>query len=353
MACTLILRDLSIERSTNHITKSDYKKLTVAGPVSSMVFMFEKTWLACAIGNRIFIYKIDEGRHISTLSAHIRQINVLLYDDDKGCLISGGEDGLVYRWDIEGIKLDRNIESQPAKSYQGHTQAINDLSVIKLAKSHLLLTASNDSSVRLWDIVSGKCICTLLCPSEVHSICSAELSRTIFCGLSNGNIHAISLSQLTTLQHQSQNSSITIDQTNSRIFNHHSGIVNCLQLSDHEQILYSGGKDKNFAIWDVPSGQIRFKTQNHGAISNVFLTKIDLSDESSTKNICLPFNTLSNDSTGETSEYMLSNGTDDSIQLVAMPGTTTDYEELAMRHNIISPVYHQMATMLLNQQMNT
>ncbi|CAF3005015.1 unnamed protein product [Rotaria sp. Silwood2] len=76
----------------------DYKKLTVAGPASSMTFIGDSPVLACAIGNKIFLYKLDSGRHLITLSGHIRTINNLLFHEDENCLISAGEDTFIHRW---------------------------------------------------------------------------------------------------------------------------------------------------------------------------------------------------------------------------------------------------------------
>lgn len=34
--------------------------MTVAGPVSAMIFIRDSTVLACAIGNKIFLYKVNQ-----------------------------------------------------------------------------------------------------------------------------------------------------------------------------------------------------------------------------------------------------------------------------------------------------
>lgn len=35
--------------------------MTVAGPVNSMTFIRDSTVLACAIGNKIFLYKVNDN----------------------------------------------------------------------------------------------------------------------------------------------------------------------------------------------------------------------------------------------------------------------------------------------------
>ncbi|CAF3429504.1 unnamed protein product [Rotaria sp. Silwood1] len=358
----------------------DYKKITVAGPINSMIFIRDSTILACAIGNKIFLYKLDNGQHLITLSAHIRTINHLLFDEDQDCLISVGEDNLIHRWNIEEISPDRNLDISPSKSFQGHTGPIHDLCQISIGKFHLLLTASSDLSVRLWDIVTGKCLCTFLFPNEIHSICASSFSTTIYCGTDTGTIFIVPLQTLTTqfggIQHQ--NPTITIDNNNSKQLNHHQGSVISLRLSADEQILYSGSLDKDCVMWDLSSGQIRFKKSCSsrkrlfyfyhvffiiilcvGPVTNILLAKIDTDDINEGSTISIPFSNFSNETHDEVVSHTIAtrNGSmqrpisdQDSIKFIPMPPVNGESDESA---SMAAPTFVQMARLLLEQQMNS
>ncbi|CAF1111546.1 unnamed protein product [Adineta steineri] len=339
----------------------DYKKMTVAGPISCMTFIRDSTVLACAIGNKIFLYKLDNGQHLITLSAHIRTINHLLFDEDQDCLISAGEDNLIHRWNIEDINLDRNIDVSPTKSFQGHTGPIHDVCQISIGKFHLILTASSDLSVRLWDIITGKCLCTFLFPNEIHSICASSFATTIYCGTDVGTIFSVPLRTLTTqfggFLHQ--NPTITIDSNNSKQFVHHQGSVVALRLSADEQILYSGSLDKDCVMWDLSSGQIRFKKSCSSSITNILLAKIDTDDVHDGSSISIPFSTFSNNSNEEVVAHTLAarNGSSqrpicsqDSIKFIPMPPVNGELDESVA---MAAPTFAQMARLLLEQQMNS
>ncbi|CAF2052944.1 unnamed protein product [Rotaria magnacalcarata] len=339
----------------------DYKKITVAGPVSSMTFIRDSTVLACAVGNKIFLYKLDNGEHLITLSAHIRTINNLLFDEDQDCLISVGEDNLIHRWNIEEMNPGRSIDISPSKSFQGHTGPIHDVCQISIGKFNLILTASSDLSVRLWDIVTGKCLCTFLFPNEIHSICASSFSTTVYCGTDVGTIFIVSLRTLTTQfgEFQHQNPTITIDNNNSKQLIHHQGSVISLRLSADEQLLYSGGLDKDCAMWDLSSGQIRFKKSCSSSITNILLAKIDTDDVNDGSSISIPFSNFSNDTSGDVIATTLANRSgcaqrptcsQDFIKFIPMPPVNGEADESAA---MAAPTFAQMARLLLEQQMSS
>jgi len=215
--------------------------------------------------------------------------------------------------------------------------------------------------VFVYGIVTGKCLCTFLFPNEIHSICASSFSTTIYCGTDIGSIFIVPLRTLTTqfggFQHQ--NPTITIDNNNSKQLIHHQGSVISLRLSADEQILYSGSLDKDCVMWDLSSGQIRFKKSCSSPITNILLAKIDTDDVHEGSSISIPFSTFSSEANGEVVAHTLAarNGhsqrptsDQDFIKFVPMPPVDGESDESAA---MAAPTFAQMARLLLEQQMNS
>lgn len=67
------------------------------------------------------------------------------------------------------------------------------------------------------------------------------------------------------------------------------GTVIALQLSADEQLLYSGSLDKDCVMWDLSSGQVRFKKSCSSPITNILVAKIDTDDVNEGSSISIPF----------------------------------------------------------------
>ncbi|CAF4285619.1 unnamed protein product, partial [Adineta steineri] len=156
-----------------------------------------------------------------------------------------------------------------------------------------------------------------------------------------------------------QNPTITIDSNNSKQFVHHQGSVVALRLSADEQILYSGSLDKDCVMWDLSSGQIRFKKSCSSSITNILLAKIDTDDVHDGSSISIPFSTFSNNSNEEVVAHTLAarNGSSqrpicsqDSIKFIPMPPVNGELDESVA---MAAPTFAQMARLLLEQQMNS
>ncbi|CAF3411437.1 unnamed protein product, partial [Rotaria sp. Silwood2] len=83
------------------------------------------------------------------------------------------------------------------------------------------------------------------------------------------------------------------------------GSVISLRLSSDEQILYSGSLDKHCVMWDLSSGQIRFKKSCSSPITNILLAKIDTDYINEGSTISIPFSNFSNETNGEVVAHTL------------------------------------------------
>nr|WEG85327.1 fertilization-independent endosperm [Picea abies]WJW72926.1 polycomb repressive complex 2 subunit [Picea abies] len=145
---------------------------------------------ATAGGNRVTIYQCLEGGVISVLQAYV--------DEDKeesfytlswACdvngsplLVAGGHNGIIRVLDVANEKVH--------KSFVGHGDSVNEIRTQAL-KPSLILSASKDESVRLWNVQTGICILIFAGAgghrNEVLSVDfhPSELYRIASCGMDN------------------------------------------------------------------------------------------------------------------------------------------------------------------------
>ena len=133
----------------------------------------------------IKIWDIETGEELRTLRGHTLGIRCLQFDDTK--LISGSLDGTVKMWDLNtgkllrtltghsggviGLHFDstilasgsqdqtikvRNFKDGSCFVLRGHTDWVNAVKVDSASRT--LFSASDDTTVRLWDLDTRKCI---------------------------------------------------------------------------------------------------------------------------------------------------------------------------------------------------
>ncbi|KAJ7522208.1 hypothetical protein O6H91_18G001400 [Diphasiastrum complanatum] len=112
---------------------------------------------ASAGGNRVTIYQCLEGGAVGILQAYVDEdkeetfYTVTWASDDRGSplLVASGSTGILH--------VINSGKEKSSKSLVGHGDSINELRTQTLRPS-LVLSASKDESVRLWNVSTGVCI---------------------------------------------------------------------------------------------------------------------------------------------------------------------------------------------------
>jgi F-box and WD-40 domain protein MET30 len=136
----------------------------------------------------IKIWDIETGSEIRTLNGHLEGVRCLQFDDTK--LISGSLDGTLKVWNwrtgeclstyrghgggVVGLHFDGdllvsasvdktikiwNFRDKSIFTLRGHTDWVNAVKIDSISRT--IFSASDDLTVRLWDLDTRKCLCVL------------------------------------------------------------------------------------------------------------------------------------------------------------------------------------------------
>jgi len=104
------------------------------------------------------------GPLIRTLTGHEKGINSIAITTDGHCIVSASDDWTLKIWDLESGRCIKTLE--------GHADGVR--AVAPTPDGRLMVSASEDGSLRVWDLVSGRMIKTL----EGHAQCVNAVTLT-------------------------------------------------------------------------------------------------------------------------------------------------------------------------------
>ncbi|KAL0306421.1 UNVERIFIED_CONTAM: Polycomb group protein FIE1 [Sesamum radiatum] len=165
-------------------------------PIYAVVFNFIDSRyfnaFATAGGNRVTVYQCLEGGVIAVLQSYIDEdkdesfytVSWACNIDGTPFLVAGGLNGIIRVIDTGSEKI--------YKSFVGHGDSINEIRTQPL-KPSLVVSASKDESVRLWNIHTGICILIFagagghrnevlsvdFHPSDIYRIASCGMDNTV------------------------------------------------------------------------------------------------------------------------------------------------------------------------------
>lgn len=182
-------------------------------------------------------------------------------------LAVGGKEGVIRVWNIK--------ESKWVFTLKGHTDQVNCLVFSHDGK--ILLSGSNDNSIRIWDIVNNKLLCaeTKAHRSYVNCVAFSADGKLVASG--------------------SQDKSVRLwkwDGKNInplRELNGHTDKVNCVAFNPEGKILASGSSDKSIRLWDTSNYELLKEMNAHisDVMCIIFYPKDRLASGSKDKSICI------------------------------------------------------------------
>ncbi|EGC31934.1 hypothetical protein DICPUDRAFT_6126, partial [Dictyostelium purpureum] len=237
----------------------------------------------------VYLWEVATGTLLRMWEAHYNKISCLTFTKDDFYLITAGDDGIINCWSFDHI-LDREVSLIRAKnSFSDHSLGITSLYSGFGGSNSRLFSASLDRTVKIWDMVTGACINSIIFPTFLTSIVLDSTETTLYVGGGNGIIYQIDLIQLNSgsllnnsIANNSNNNSINeksftseIDNNNNKrkTFTGHTKAISSLSLSIDGSLLISGSIDGVCNIWDTFSRQTVRSIANtiKGGISSLFV----------------------------------------------------------------------------------
>jgi RNA polymerase sigma factor (sigma-70 family) len=220
----------------------------------------------------IQLWDLPTRRVRRVLAGHTDSITALAFSPDGRLLASGSQDRLIRVWDL-------TTEDARNKILGGHDKGVTALAFVPTGDK-ILASAGIDGTVKLWDIVTGRCLATLSDHSgPIFALSAAPDGKTLASGGFDGSVTLWDLASRTAhrLTGHTDKISAVCFSPNGRLLASaswdatvriwdlvaaqqravlvgHSGPVLCLGFNPDGTLLASGSQDQSVRIWHANGG---------------------------------------------------------------------------------------------------
>src|ERR671932_486535 len=156
---------------------------------------------------------------------------------DGKTLASGSEDGTIKLWDLQTGKLRNTLKRPPSSDKR--SKSVRAIAFSPDGQS--LASGGKDNGIKIWNLGSGTLLHTLSEKSNwISALAISPDSQTLVCGDADGYI---TIGNLRTGELQN-------------FFAGHSTLVDSLAISPDGQTAVSGSDDKTIKVWEIKTGQL-------------------------------------------------------------------------------------------------
>ncbi|KAJ3023996.1 hypothetical protein HKX48_008610 [Thoreauomyces humboldtii] len=132
----------------------------------------------------IRLWDFNNGECVAVIKKHTRWVKVVRFSHDGRFLMTAGLDKRIYVWDLKILINSRTISH--TRCIEAHSDYILDMAT---CRPSLLASTSRDSTVRLFDYVSGQELAVFdLAPSWACTVCFSDDGQYLATGSFDNNI---------------------------------------------------------------------------------------------------------------------------------------------------------------------
>ena len=159
------------------------------------------------------------------------------------------------------IELPEKFGWQLVKTTLGHTDTINSFAI----KDNILASASDDNTISLWNIETGKQIYSFYNPQEVQAV---AINERIIAGAGFDKT-------ITSWQLDNKNLDRTFSNKELHSYSHEN-VIYALILSNKGDLLISGSADRTIKVWNSITGILKFTLRGHtGSVRTLAISPCD------------------------------------------------------------------------------
>jgi aspartate 1-decarboxylase len=181
-----------------------------------------------------FPLSYDCGELIREFNQHSDSIASIEVDEKSNKMISASDDNTIKIWDLES--------GDCLKTLTDHQDWVNCIIIIPGDK---FISGANDETVKIWDMNSNECLNTLVNESSVHSLCLISNDK-IAVGCRNGSIIIWNFDNI----------------EREEIFEAHDDVISYLLYVDNSKLI-SCSWDYKIKLWDFATFECIIEFEGH------------------------------------------------------------------------------------------
>ncbi|MCC5656033.1 ribosome assembly protein 4 [Nostoc sp. XA010] len=222
---------------------SEKLKLTVSAQERNDTRMQTVATLQQAVYLQLNEKKENRAIDVNTLEGHSSWVYSVGFSPDGKTLAFGSEDKTIKLWDVSTGKA--------IKTLTGHNSLVNSVGFSPDGKT--LASGSDDNTIKLWDVSTGKAIKTLTGHSSlVNTVGFSPDGKTLASGSDDNTIKLWDVSTGKAI----------------KTLTGHSRRVNSVGFSPDGKTLASGSVDNTIKLWDVSTGKAIKTLTGHSSLVN-------------------------------------------------------------------------------------